>query len=255
MAKKKKRKAGLPKLIIKNPFPLEPALPEKIRWSVSKCKVFKKCKRKFFWKYIMHLRHRAKAAPLLFGTYFHEALAEWYRSKRSSMTKIALRYSEEAEKEISSICEFYDQKEYDKLTTLIETFQGITYHRQGEFKQSITSLESGLGRLGLRMPRSIPGLVIGILREVAVQVGHTVFPQRLHRRQANPKADLVIRLLNWLSQQTIFENTIKAVYTQLASLNRAERFPLSAGLAHSTAWHGMLMSMLGPSLIPVLVPM
>jgi len=125
VAKRKTRQIILPALIIKNPFPIGPQLPEKIRWSVSKAKLFNKCKRKFFWKYLLHLRHRAKAAPLLFGGYFHEALAEWYRAKRSSMKKIAARYALAAEKEIREMGDYYDQYEYDKLMTLIETFQGM----------------------------------------------------------------------------------------------------------------------------------
>ena len=125
MAKQKVTRIVLPKLIIKNPYPMGPQIPEKIRWSVSKAKLFKKCKRKFFWKYLMHLRHRAKAAPLLVGSYFHEALAEWYRTKRSSMVRIADRYVKAADKEIRTACEYYDQYEYDKLTTMLETLQGM----------------------------------------------------------------------------------------------------------------------------------
>lgn len=123
--KRSAKKIVLPALIIKNTFPLPPALPDKIRWSVSKMKVFKKCKRKFFWKYILHLRHRAKAGPLLFGGYFHEALAEWYRTKRSSMKKIAARYGKAADEEIRAASEYYDQYEYDKLMTMINTFEGM----------------------------------------------------------------------------------------------------------------------------------
>jgi len=123
--KKVSKQIVLPPLIIKNTFPVGPQLPEKIRWSVSKAKVFKKCKRKFFWKYIMHLQSRAKAAPLLFGSYFHEGLAEWYRTKRSSMKKIAARYAITAGEEIRAASEYYDQFEYDKLMTLIDTFEGM----------------------------------------------------------------------------------------------------------------------------------
>ena len=123
--KRSGKKILLPALIRKNTFPEGPTFPDKIRWSVSKAKVFKKCKRKFFWKYILHLQHRAKAAPLLFGSYFHEALAEWYRTKRSSMKRIAARYAKMADEEIRAASEYYDQYEYDKLMTLIHTFEGM----------------------------------------------------------------------------------------------------------------------------------
>ena len=121
----KRSKKVFSELIITNPFKYEPFIPEKIRWSVSKLKLFRKCKRKFYWKYVMHLRPKAKAGPLLFGGYFHEALAEWYRAKRSSMKRIAGRYAEAAEKEVIQTTQFYDQRDYDKLMTMINTFRGM----------------------------------------------------------------------------------------------------------------------------------
>ncbi|MCA9178844.1 MAG: protein kinase [Planctomycetales bacterium] len=160
---------------------------------------------------------------------------------RSEALMLLGRY-DEALSELNSAIKAADNN-FDRA--LIESLQGETHHRNGQFKQSIACLENGLRRLGVHVPHSIPGFVLGILREVVVQFGHTVFPQRLHRRQTNLEAELVIRLLNWLSQQTAFENTLKLFYIHVAAINHAERFPISAELAHSAVWHGMLMAMLG----------
>jgi hypothetical protein len=125
MSRARKKKPLLIPLIIQNPFDYPPEIGERIRWSSSKCKVFDKCKRKFYWKYIMKLRTRGRASSLLFGDYFHQGVAEWYRSKRSSMKKIANKFSETAKAEIKKTGEFYDQAEFEKLTTMVNTLTGM----------------------------------------------------------------------------------------------------------------------------------
>ena len=112
-------------LIIQNPFDKDPVLPARMRWSVSKAKLFHKCKRKFFWKYVLGLTPKARANALLFGDYFHQGLGEWYKSKRSSMKRIAERMGEAAKQEIKELGEFYDQSDYEKLTTLVNTLTGM----------------------------------------------------------------------------------------------------------------------------------
>jgi len=111
-------------LILENPFD-EVKIPERWTWTYSSVRQFRKCKRKFFWKYIMRLRPRFRDAALAIGSAFHDAVAEWYGSKRSSMAKIAERYVEKLEAEFAENNEAYDQKEYDKFEGGIQALMGM----------------------------------------------------------------------------------------------------------------------------------
>lgn len=115
---------NLPELIIKNPFE-EPIIRKKFSWSVSSLKLFRKCKRKFFWKNLLRLSPKAVATPLKISNTFHSGLAEWYKAKRVSMKKIASRIATEALKEVEAYSGYYDQEEYDKVTSLLTTLTGM----------------------------------------------------------------------------------------------------------------------------------
>ena len=115
---------GLVPLIIDNPFE-DPIIPDRIKWSVSQLKLFRKCKRKWFWKYALGLRPHYRASALMIGSAFHETLEQWYGSKRSSMKKIVAKKTKEIEAEAIANCDYYDQAEYDKMMTLIKTLDGM----------------------------------------------------------------------------------------------------------------------------------
>lgn len=134
MKKKARKKKGvipkhfdlnnLPELIIKNPFE-DSIIRKKFSWSVSSLKLFRKCKRKFFWKTLLRLSPKAVATPLKISNTFHTGLAEWYKAKRASMKKIAARIAAEALKEVETYAEYYDQEDYDKVTSLLATLTGM----------------------------------------------------------------------------------------------------------------------------------
>lgn len=114
----------LPQLVLENPFGVV-TLPERMVWTSSSVKMFRKCKRKWFWKYIMRLRPRYRAPSLMIGSAFHHTLGEWYTGPRVSMAKIVGNHVKVMEKEAAENHSFYDQEEYDKLTTAIDTFTGM----------------------------------------------------------------------------------------------------------------------------------
>jgi len=112
-------------LIVKNPFEVSPIIPKRTHWSYSALKLFRKCKRKFYWKQILRISPRREAAPLVISNAVHEGLARWYCAKRTSMKKIAAQIVEDVQKRIEQNVNFYDQEEYDKLTILLSTLTGM----------------------------------------------------------------------------------------------------------------------------------
>lgn len=100
-------------------------LPKRMVWTSSSLKLFRKCKRKFFWKYIVRLRPRYSSGPLLIGTAFHEALAQWYMKPRADMAKIAARQGKEARDKFTASAEYFDEEELDKHGAVMQTIEGM----------------------------------------------------------------------------------------------------------------------------------
>lgn len=113
--KRKKKIVGLPQLMRDHLFE-PPELPKKMIWTSSSLKLFRKCKRKFFWKHIMRLHSKSTSPALIIGSAFHEALGEWYRGRRSNMKKIAARHQQTCIDEIETQSNYYDANDLDKLT-------------------------------------------------------------------------------------------------------------------------------------------
>lgn len=112
-------------LLIGN-LPYEAVIPERMQWTASSLKLFRKCKRKFFWKYILRLRHRSRSSSLVIGHSFHSALARWYRSRRAAMSAISQDIKGSLIKEVMDNGAYYDQDDLDKLSKGAETFVGMT---------------------------------------------------------------------------------------------------------------------------------
>lgn len=100
-------------------------IPERFAWSNSSLLLFKKCPRKFFWKYIARVRPKFKSTPLIIGGAFHEALAEWYRRPRANMMTLAQRIADRMLSKANGEVDFFDAEEFDKLTTMARTFTGM----------------------------------------------------------------------------------------------------------------------------------
>jgi hypothetical protein len=129
MAKKRKKrrriKAGkLVPLIRSHPFE-DPEPIERMLWTSSSVKLFRKCPRKWFWKYFMRLKPQKRAVPLTVGSAFHDALEQWYMTKRASMPKIAAKIVGKLVKQIKTESEYYDQDEHDKLVKEVACVEGM----------------------------------------------------------------------------------------------------------------------------------
>ena len=114
-------------LLRKNSF-RPPEIPERQVWSASKIKLFKKCKRKAYWKYIMGLVPKWTDANLLIGTATHSALATWYKNPKASAKQFMRKLKKEHKKLQDAIqisADYFDQDELDKAETVIKTFQGM----------------------------------------------------------------------------------------------------------------------------------
>jgi len=112
------------KLIVDNPFQ-DPVIPKRTSWSYSSLKLFRKCKRKFYWQYILRLSPRREPSALVISSAIHEALAKWYSSKRASMKRISANIITTVQKKAEENINFYDQDEYDDLIVTLNTLQGI----------------------------------------------------------------------------------------------------------------------------------
>lgn len=119
-----KTKTLLP-LIKYNPFPYDITIPEKWIWTSSAARLFQKCKRKFFWKYIMRINPNFRAVGLLIGDVGHKILAHWYKGSRIKMAKIAPKYITPAFEEATANEDYYDDDEYQKLMFQLEMLTGM----------------------------------------------------------------------------------------------------------------------------------
>jgi eukaryotic-like serine/threonine-protein kinase len=127
----------------------------------------------------------------------------------------------------------------------IEVLLGEIAFKQGLIEQSIALHESGLRRLGCRVPRSRSGFLLGALWQALIQSGHSIFPKRLHSQLPNSRHELVSRLLARVGHPYWFQNTLKASWAMLSAMNRAEQVPPSPQLAFAYAEHSIVTSAIG----------
>ena len=126
MPRAKSKPVSLKQIIREWPYEHPVALPERVRWSQSSLTLFRKCKRKYFWRYIAGIRPRYESrTALLIGGAFHDTVAQWYRGKKSKMRVIAPRYIEPIQTVLEVEGEHYDQNALDKLSQQIATFTGM----------------------------------------------------------------------------------------------------------------------------------
>lgn len=115
---------SLPQLIRQNPF-ASVEWPEKMIWTASSIKLFRRCKRKWFWKYIMRLRTRQVDKNLLVGSAFHNTLGQWYRGLRSDINTIAKSQVKTMQQSVDAMSSYYDQDDLDKMQVAVDTFLGM----------------------------------------------------------------------------------------------------------------------------------
>ncbi|HVC96341.1 MAG TPA: protein kinase [Pirellulales bacterium] len=157
-------------------------------------------------------------------------------------TLMLLGRYDDANEQLTGAIELVDDAE---SKARIEALQGEIAFKQGAIDKSTSFYEQGLRRLDNWVPSTRFGLVYGILRESAIQCGHSVFPARLHRRPPTGRRELVVRCLARATSSYVFQNTLKLMWAGLAGLNRAELLPPSTHLAFSYGVHACFMAMLG----------
>lgn len=133
----------------------------------------------------------------------------------------------------------------DQQLARIESLQGELAFKQGEIDKSIACYEQALRRLGNWVPATLPGIMLGILRETLTQCFHSLFPGRLHRKTSSTRSAISIHVFNRLAESLAFRNTPKMAWCHLATLNRVELRPRSPALAYSYGVHSAFMALLG----------
>lgn len=124
----------LPQLIRRHPYP-PITLPERMAWTCSSLRLWRKCKRKWFWRYILRLRPRYRDKNLMVGSAFHECLGHWYSGRRIPMATIAGQYASALHDEATTNVAYYDQEDYDKLIVMIDNFEGMMSGYEAAYNQ------------------------------------------------------------------------------------------------------------------------
>ena len=93
----------------------------------------------------------------------------------------------------------------------VQALQAEILYKQRYVTRSTATFEVALRKLGNWVPRSNFGLLIGILREVVVQIYHSLVPKRWFRTDATPPPDeaLVVRLHYRIKYPYYFRSTLR----------------------------------------------
>ncbi|MBL8818571.1 MAG: protein kinase [Planctomyces sp.] len=115
----------------------------------------------------------------------------------------------------------------------------------GLILQSIEYSIEALRHVGVKVPRTPPGLWWGLVFESIVQTIHCCVPWSKRTREPNRHIDLANHLLGKLCYAYYCHNVLYLLWASLAGLNRAERLPPSAALAFNYVVHANDMAVLG----------
>ena len=131
---------------------------------------------------------------------------------------------------------------------MLQAKVGDVAFRCGEPRKARERLEGALRLLGGRVPRTTPGLAVAMIREVAVQVAHSVAPRLfLHRRSLDgaERELLAIRIFSRLAYVYWFHSgKLRCGWAHLREMNLAERYPPTPALAQAYSEHAPVMTML-----------
>ena len=131
---------------------------------------------------------------------------------------------------------------------VLEGKLGELAFKRGEVALAAERLESGLRGLGHRVPRTAFGYLVGLIREVVVQIAHTAAPRLFLGRRPLAGADrelAAIRLHSKLAHAYWFGfGKVPCAWTHLRGMNQAERLPVTAELAQAYSEHAPVMTML-----------
>jgi len=130
----------------------------------------------------------------------------------------------------------------------IEAKLGILAFKGGDNTTSCEALERSLRLLGRRIPLRIAGVLLCLAWELFAQTAHTLFPKLFlaRRRLAGAEKELLAADLHvHLTRAYFFERgKIPSLWTQLCSINLAERYPPTRELGFAWASHAPVMSLI-----------
>jgi signal transduction histidine kinase len=127
---------------------------------------------------------------------------------------------------------------------------GDVAFKRGEMRLASDAIERALRLLGRPVPGGRIAMFLACLREVLVQVAHTLFPGLLlHRRQLGVRGAeeerLEMRLLSRLAHAYWFGRGKTACgWAHLRGLNLAERYPPTPELAQACSEHAPVLTMM-----------
>ena len=124
---------------------------------------------------------------------------------------------------------------------------GDVAFKRGEPGKARARLEGALRQLGGRVPRTTPGFVVALLRELVVQLAHTLAPRVFLARRPLDGAErelLAIRIYSRLAYVYWFHSgKLRCGWAHVREMNLAERYPPSEALAQAYSEHAPAMTM------------
>ncbi len=125
---------------------------------------------------------------------------------------------------------------------------GDVAFKRGDQRSARGHVEGALRQLHRHLPARAPAMFASLVREVLVQVAHTVAPRVFLARRTRDGADrefLAIHLYSRLAYIYWFSaGKVPCAWAHLREMNLAERYPPSPELAQAYSEHGPAMTML-----------
>ncbi len=125
--------------------------------------------------------------------------------------------------------------------------QGELSFKRGNIDEAAASLEEALQFLGSRVPQSMAAVVLLIIKEVLVQVMHSLFPRLFcgrRKRVPNNIERLTMHLRGRYATACWFSSKARCIWGHFRTLNEAETFLPSPILAQALSDHAPAMSLL-----------
>ena len=158
--------------------------------------------------------------------------------------KTAGRFDEALE--VLKICEQLIPKQDKIRRSEVLSKAGDTLWEKGEGDRATELLGQALKSLGVRLPRTMFGVVTGLLKESLIQGLHTILPFLFVRKEykQNAKKAVIVRLLLRVAYFYYFTNLIRTLHLGMKYLNMGERMGPSRLLSnlystHTVIWAGV----------------
>jgi two-component system sensor kinase len=120
--------------------------------------------------------------------------------------------------------------------------------KRGDVATAADALERALAALGRSVPRGRAGMLLRAMKELAVQVLHTLLPRLFLARRRPEGAEselLAIRIYSRLAYAYWFKRgAVATLWAHLREMNLAERYPPSAELAQAYSEHAPVMTVI-----------